>query len=64
MTKKLKVVYKKLINKEAKFASRMSSAQLSLAAERMSQEIEERAALRARGELKPDDDVLEVTEWI
>ena len=64
MAKELRVVRKKLVDNDAKMTLRMTSAQLSIAAEKMSREIEARAALRERGELNPEDDILEITEWI
>lgn len=64
MAKELRIVRKKLVDNDAKPTLRMTSAQLSIAAEKMSREIEARAALRERGKLPPEDDILEITEWI
>lgn len=64
MKNDLKVTQKKLGEGAVKNSPRMTPAQLKLAAERMSKAIEERAARRAKGELKADDDTLEITEWL
>lgn len=64
MPKELKVVQRALSSVGARNQGHMTGAELKLAAERMTSEIEARAKRRERGALTAEDEIMEITEWV